>query len=424
MASNGPSDAASPLRTSLPTHGRSAAATLGEMFQRKASDAEWLKGRTFSLVYPTGRADVDAILLEANVAYMFENALNPLKFPSLATMQREVVNMTSSLVNAPSSSGAGFSSGGTESIFLSVLVARERARVERGIGHGNIVFPESAHPAFAKAAFYTGLEARATSLSEDFTADLAALEAAVDENTVLIIGSAYGNPHGVVDPIEAMSNFALDRGIAFHSDTCIGAFVLPFLERLGIEVPPFDFRLPGVTQMSCDVHKYGYSTKGASVIVYRDAAWLQHQVFDYDVWPSGRYRTASVAGARAASPIAAAWSLMTYLGEDGYLDIMRGLVTTVATMKDGISALPGLRILGNPIGPLLTFTSDTDDIFAIADVMDDHGWHLNRIGSPNGLHMMISPLHGLYAEEFLTDLASAVANHGPSRGIGPGYNGR
>jgi len=241
---------------------------------------------------------------------------------------------------------------------------------------------------------------------------------------VLIIGSAYGNPHGVVDPIEAMSNFALDRGIAFHSDTCIGAFVLPFLERLGIEVPPFDFRLPGVTQMSCDVHKYGYSTKGASVIVYRDAAWLQHQVFDYDVWPSGRYRTASVAGARAASPIAAAWSLMTYLGEDGYLDIMRGLVTTVATMKDGISALPGLRILGNPIGPLLTFTSDTDDIFAIADVMDDHGWHLNRIGSPNGLHMMISPLHGLYAEEFLTDLASAVANHGPSRGIGPGYNGR
>lgn len=408
----------------LPLHGQSSAAVFAELFARKSADADWHHGRTFNLVYPTGRSDLDELLIEANLAYVFENALNPLKFPSLASMQRDVTEMTSALVHAPAQGGAGFSSGGTESIFLSVLVSRERAREEKGITKGNVVFPESAHPAFAKAAFYTGLEIRPTAIDSSFAADVDSMRDAIDENTVLCVGSAYGNPHGIIDPIEELSALALSRGVPFHSDACIGAFVLPFMERLGVEVPPFDFRLEGVTQMSCDVHKYGYSTKGASVVVYRDATWLDHQTFDYDVWPSGRYRTASMAGARAASPIAAAWAAMHYLGEEGYLELMSSLLATTEKIRSGIAAIDGLHVLGDPIGPLLTFTSVDDDIFAIGDVMDDRHWNLNRTARPHGLHMMISPLHAHFADEFLNDLSDAVRHHGPSRGVGAGYNER
>ncbi len=414
-------DGTGTARKPFPARGQTAAAVFADLFERKTLDADWQRGRTFNLVYPTGRADVDRVLTEANNAYLFENALNPARFPSLGTMQAEVLEMVSSLVNAPPNAGAGFSAGGTESILLSVLVSRERGRVERGITDPNIVFPSSAHPAFAKAAFYLGLEARATPLTDGFTADVDGLFERVDENTVLIVGSAYGFPHGVIDPIEELSNRALALGIPFHSDTCIGSFVLPFMERLGYEIPPYDFRLPGVTQMSCDIHKYGYVTKGASVIVYRDADWLSHQIFDYDVWPPGRYRNASVAGARAASPVAASWALLNYLGVDGYTEIMRDLLETTRRFRDGVSALPGLSILGASIGPLLSFTSTRDDIFAVADVMDARGWHLNRVHNPSGVQMMIAPIHGAHVEEFLGDLAEAVEHHGTARSTMVGY---
>lgn len=406
----------------LPATGMDADALFEQMRQLKEPDADWTRGRTFSLVYPTGRDDVDEVLKRANLMYLYENALNLIRFPSLGAMQQDCIEMTGSLVNMPDSGRGAFTSGGTESIFMSVLASREHARRKHPLTRGNIVFPESAHPAFAKAAYYLDLEARPTALGSGFAADPDALADAVDDQTVLIAGSAYGNPHGIIDPIETLSAIALERGIPFHSDTCIGAFVLPFMERLGIEVPIVDFRLPGVTAMSADIHKYGYSTKGASTILYRDAAMIGYQSFEYSVWPSGRYRTPTMAGARAAAPIAAAWAVMNYLGEDGYLDIMSGLMATVAVIRDGITAIEGLRILGDPIGPLLSFTSDTQDVFAICDGMDDRGWNLNRIASPNGLHMMISPIHGKYAEEFLRDLRQASVNCGASRGIGAGYN--
>lgn len=408
-------------RASLPRHGRGASTVFAEMFQRKGFDADWQCGRVFSLIYPTGRPDVDSVLYEANNAYLFENALNPLRFPSLGMMQHEIGGMVATLLNAPEGAGAAFSAGGTESILLSVLVARERGRIEKGIERGNVVFPTSAHPAFAKAAYFTGLETRPTPLAADFTADVAALTSAADENTVLIVGSAYGFPHGVIDPIEELSTFALSRSIPFHCDTCIGGFVLPFMERLGHDVPAFDFRLPGVTQMSCDVHKYGYATKGASVVVYRDAQWMNHQMFGYDAWPAGFYWTPSVAGARAASPVAAAWAVMNYLGEDGYTSIMSGLIATTARLRDGLTSL-GLELLGTPFGPLLTFRSTNYDINAIGDAMDQRGWHLGRVSNPDGLHMMISPLHERIVDEFLGDLADAIANHGPATDHTHRYN--
>jgi glutamate/tyrosine decarboxylase-like PLP-dependent enzyme len=395
---------------------------MAELLARKRGDADWRRGRTFSLVYPTGRAELDELLTAANLAYLFENALNPLRFPSLAMMEREVTDMVASLLHAPEGAGAGFSSGGTESILLSVLVSRERAAA-RGVVGGNVVFPVSAHPAFAKAAHLTGLEARATGLGDDLRADPRAMASAIDAATVLVVGSAYSYPHGVVDPIEELSELARARGVPFHADACIGAFVLPFLEDLGHGVPPFDFRLPGVTQISADVHKYGYSTKGASVIAYRDKSWLGHQTFRYEAWPAGGYRTPSLAGARAAGPVAAAWATMRHLGREGYVAIMADLMATTNRLRAGIEALPGLEILGDPIGPLLSFTSTIQDVDAIGDRLDDRGWCCNRVKDPAGLHLMVSPLHAAYVDEFLAELADAVAGAGTSRGgRAAGYN--
>ncbi len=408
----------------LPEHGRNRTELFAEIEELKSSDAKWNQGKTFSLVYPTGRADIDDVLLEANNLYLYENALNPIRFPSLQKMEADVVANTGALVNLPPAGGGTMASGGSESILMSVLVNRDRARKERGIGPaaGNIVYPTSAHAAFAKAAHYLELEARPIPITAEFTADVDAMSNAVDDNTVLVIGSAYGYPHGVMDPIEELSTIALDRGIGFHSDTCIGSYVLPFLERLGYDIPPYDFRLPGVTQMSCDVHKYGYTVKGASVILHRLSEWIGYQYFLYADWPSGLYGTPTVAGARPAGPLAAAYAITNYLGMDGYLELMRGLMATTSKIRAGIEAVPGMRILGAPIGPLLTFTSDTVDSYAVCDLMDDRGWNLDRNINPNALHMMISPLHAQIADTFVSDLAWAASNAGQSRGVEARYN--
>lgn len=411
----------------LPEQGRSRDEVFAQMRERKAADAKWDQGRTFSLIYPTGRDDIDALLMDANALYLYENALNPIRFPSLQQMEADIVADTGSLVNLPADGGGTLSSGGSESILMSVLVNRDRAKLERGIepAKGNIVYPTSAHAAFAKAAHYLELEARPIPIRTDsFTADVDAMANAIDDNTVLVVGSAYGYPHGVMDPIEELSNLAMERNVGFHTDSCVGGFVLPFLEQLGYDIPPYDFRLPGVTNMSADVHKYGYTTKGVSVIMHRKTEWIGNQYFLYSDWPSGIYGTPTVAGARPAAPIAAAWAVMQYLGNDGYLELMRSLMATTDKIRAGIEAIDGLEIMGNPIGPLLTFTSTSDslDVYAVCDLMDDKGWNLDRNTDPNGLHMMISPLHEKVADEFLADLRWAVENHGESRGVEARYN--
>ena len=406
---------------SLPPTGRPADDLFREMSDRQSGDINWRAARTFSLVYPTGRDDIDDVLARANHDVVFGNALNPLRFPSIGSMERDVVEMTGSLLSAPSTGGGVFTSGGTESIVMSVLSAREKFRARGGVG-GRVVTPISAHPAFAKAAHLLGLEHVTTPLDDDFRANVDAWQQALRDDTVLTMGSAYSYPHGVVDPIANMAAIAREREIPFHTDACIGGFVLPFLEELGVEIPGWDFRVPGVSQISADVHKYGYSTKGASVVTYRDRSDLRAQIFSYHDWPGGMYRTPGVAGARAASPIAAAWAVMNYLGRVGYVTLIDDLRATTQRFAAGIAAIEGLRILGAPIGPLLAFTANDVDINAVGDVLDDRGWGLGRIHAPEGLQMMIAPHHRSVVDDFLTDLAEAVANPAPTPRTSRGYN--
>ena len=399
----------------FPRQGTPPAELFAKMRERKREDADWEGGRTFSLVYPAGK-DVDDVLREANNLYLFENALNPFRFPSLREMEKEVVEMTTDLLHGGEQAGGSMTSGGTESILMAVKTARERGREVKGITAPEMIAPVSAHPAFAKAAKYLGLELKQAPLREDFRVDVDAAAKLLTKDTVLMVGSAPNYPHGVIDPIGELAAIAADNDVFFHTDACVGGFLLPFLERLGHPVPPFDFRVPGVTTMSAGVHKYGYCTKGASVMGHRNKETGVHQVFLYDQWPGGLYGSPAMAGARPAAPIAAAWAVIHYLGEDGYLRLAQQILDTVKKLRAGIEAIPELHVWGNPDASLVAFGSEQLDIAAVGDVMDDRGWHLDRQVGPDALHMMVSPSHAQVADRFLEDLRYAVAHHGESRG--------
>jgi glutamate/tyrosine decarboxylase-like PLP-dependent enzyme len=354
------------------------------------------------------------MLHDAGNLYLYENALNPFRFPSLREMEVEVVEMTAGLLHAPESFGGCMTSGGTESIIMAVKAARERARAERGVTEPNMVIPVTAHPAFAKAASYLAIELQLAPIRDDLRANVDAVADLVDDQTVLVVGSAPNYPYGMVDPIPELAALASERGISFHTDSCLGGFMLPFLERLGEPVPPFDFRVPGVTTMSADVH---YCVKGASVVLHRDEQHLKkHQLFVYDRWPGGLYASFAMAGARPALPIAAAWAIMNHLGEEGYVRLARAVRDTARKLREGIGAIPGLRVIGEPVMGVFAFGSDTLDVFAIGDVMDERGWHLDRQKGPDALHLMLSPAHAEVADAFLGDLSEAVASHGTSKG--------
>lgn len=401
--------------------GRPAVEVLGELDRRRATEPDVHGARLFGLTYPTGRADLEELAHEVYARYLYGNALNPFKFPELAAFEREVVGMVGSLLHVPDAGGGSMTSGGTESILMSMLVSRERARA-RGIERPRIAAPVSAHPAYAKAAHYFGLEVDRIPLDDGYRADVAAARELVGPETAVVVASAFSYPHGVMDPVTELAAIAAERGAGCHVDACIGGFVLPFLERIGHEVPPWDFRVPGVTEVSADVHKYGYVPKGASVVLHRDDDWLSHQMFLYDQWPAGLYGSPAVAGARPAAPIATAWAVLSYLGAAGYDGIVRDLMATVDKVRAGIDGTPGLEIAGDPIGPVLALRSDTLDLYAVGDVMDDRGWNLNRNVEPRGLHVMLSPAHASVADELLADLADAVAHHGPSRGVEARYS--
>ena len=406
----------------LPEHGSSQRDVLARMRERKRADADWEGGRTFSLVYPAGKA-VDDMLQAANELYLYENALNPFRFPSLRSMEDEVCAMTAGLLHAPDSAGGAMTSGGTESILMAVKAARDRARAEKGIEQPRALVPYTAHPAFAKACHYLGIEHVPVPIDGDKRADVAAAAKLIDESSVLVVGSAPNYPFGVVDPIPELAALAAERGIGFHTDACLGGFLLPFLEDLGEPIPPFDFRVEGVSTISADVHKYGYCTKGASTITHREKAHLhQYQLFLYDKWPGGMYGSFAMAGARPAAPIAAAWAIMSFLGREGYVKLAEEIRGTTRKLREGIEAIPELSVWAQPVMSVMSFGSRQIDIGAVGDVMDERGWNLDRQNDPDALHMMVSPAHAKVADQFLSDLRDAVATHGSSKGVEARYS--
>jgi glutamate/tyrosine decarboxylase-like PLP-dependent enzyme len=378
------------------------------MRQAREHDAKWHEGRAWSLVFHAGD-EVAELLKEAHTLFFSENGLNPTAFPSLRQFETEVVAMTASLLGGNDETAGNMTTGGTESILMAVKTARDWARAERpAITTPEMVLPRSAHPAFHKAGHYFGVKPVVTSVGPDLRADVAATEAAISPNTILVVGSAPSYPHGVVDPIADLARLAQEKGLLCHVDACVGGFMLPFVRKLGYPVPDFDFWLPGVTSISADLHKYGYAVKGASVILYRNHALRRHQFHVYTDWPGGIYASPSMAGTRPGGAIAAAWAIMNYLGEEGYLALASGVMKTTVKLKDGIRAIPELKILGEPVMSILAIASDRLNVFEVGDEMGQRGWSLDRQQFPSSLHVTVTPAHAPVADRFLADLRDAV----------------
>jgi len=387
----------------LPAHGRSAASILDELDAMQAEDVDWKSGRAFSLAYYPG-PDVYALASEACARFQSSNALNTAAFPSLRRMQAEVVAMMSDLLHGGDEAAGFMTSGGTESILLAVKAARGRGH-ERGITTPEMVLPTSAHAAFEKAAAYFGVRSVRVPVRDDFRADVSAMRDAVTANTVLLVGSAPQYPQGVVDPIAEIAAIAAERGVNCHVDACMGGVTLPMLERLGYPVPPFDFRVPGVTSISVDLHKYGYTAKGASVLLHRNKELRRHQTFVTDNWLGGLYGSSGILGTKSGGPIAAAWAVMTHLGEEG--------AEPDATLLSFACDDPALDAFADgsrrdPSDGRRPDADASDLTFAIGDALAKRGWVVDQQKPPPSLHCTVNAAHGPVIPEFLATLREVV----------------
>ena len=396
----------------LPQQGRPAAEVIGDLAAKRKNDVRWQDGRAFGMVY-NGGPSVHEVAEQAAALYLHENALNTKAFPSLGEIQAEVVRWTADLLHGPPGTAGFLTSGGTESILCAVLAARERGRKDRGVTAPHMVVAESAHAAFHKAAHLFGVRLTKTPVSTDWTADVGAMAAAVTPETVLLVGSAPQYPQGVVDDIPAIAALARSAAANCHVDACMGGFVLPFVEMLGRPVPPWDFRVDGVTSISADIHKLGYAPKGVSVILYRDKTLRAHQTFVFDDWLGGFYASPNLQGSRSGLPMAAAWAVMQHLGVDGYLRLTEAMLTNADALRAGVRAIDGLRVLGDGAFHLVAMAADPQssrdlDVFALGDALLARGWFHDRQGPPDSLHSTVSNSNTGVMEAYLHDLAECV----------------
>ena len=401
----------------LPKSGRRKFDVLSQMEQARDQDVKWKEGRVFSLVFYPGEEVLD-LLKQAYTMFFSENGLNPSAFPSLRRFETDVVSMTASLLGGDAQTAGTMTSGGTESILMAVKAAREWGFKERGISEPELVVPLTAHPAFDKAAHYFQVKLIKVPARTDYRADVRAMEAAITKRTVMLVGSAPAYPQGVVDPIRDLARLAEHRKILMHVDACVGGFMLPFVRRLGFSIPDFDLSVPGVTSISVDLHKYAYTAKGASVILYRDRALRRNQFFAVTDWPGGMYGSPSFMGTRPGGAIAAAWAVMNYLGEEGYLRIAEDVMGTVGAIRASVADMADIHVQGNPDMSVMALGSVTLDIYSIGDEMGMRGWHMDRQQNPAGLHLTVSHAHALNLTRFLTDLRESVDT---VRQRGPGF---
>lgn len=387
-----------------------------ELFQelQAISKGDVDKQTVFAYTYDSNTGDHEAFITKAHNLFISVNGLNPMAFPSARKFEVEIVEMTRRMLNGPDTCTGSVTTGGTESILMAVKTYRDRAEKLYGITEPEIVMPISAHPAFSKACHYFKVKDIYVSMNSDMTANIAEMRSKITSNTVLLVVSAAQYAHGVIDPVPEASKLAIEKKLPLHVDSCIGGFILPWIEKLGPinPFPAWDFRNPGVTSMSADMHKYGYGSKGASVLVYRSDDYRQYQYFSYAGFPGGLYSSPTMCGTRGGGPFAAAWASLVMLGEKGYLERTKVILDTVKFILNGINGIPELKIIGKPNMSILSFGSTNPDvnIFAVADYLEDHkGWKMERQQNPDTLHLTVMSRHFDRKEALIQDLKDAIA---------------
>ena len=395
----------------FPARGKTWAEVKAAMETAREGDFPWHSERAFRGGSYFAGEDVTAVANEAYQLYINTNALfGNLSFPSLTGYEADLVAMLLEMMNAPEGAIGSLTVGGTESILMAVKTARDWARDALPQASApEIIVPHAAHPAFDKSAHLMGFTTVRVPSSVDFRADVEAMRAAINPNTFMLVASAPSYPYGVTDPVAEIAALGREHGLWLHVDACHGGFIFPFAKKLGHTFPDYDFAVPGVTSISVDVHKLGYSNKGVSALMFHDAALEAYQRYTFDAWPSGVYSTANLTGSRSGGGLASAWAVARYLGEEGYLRIVGKIMEARDRLIAGIDAIPGLSVWGEPHAYIIAYGADEIDIFAVDDGMTGRGWLTMRGLEPDSVHLFVDATHEApVVERYLTDLADVV----------------
>ncbi len=397
----------------IPQKGMSKTQMMGALQAFKSRDMDWKDGKVWCYVYQPGE-DAAEVVKEAYLSFLSENALDPTVFPSLLKLETNVVRMLASLLHGDENIVGHLTTGGTESIILAVKTARDRARaLYPEITQPEMVLPITAHAAFHKAAHYLGVKPVVVPvIPETFKVAPETMRAAITPNTILLVASAPNYSQGVVDPIAKIGEIAQEKGLLFHVDACVGGIHLSFMRKLGYEVPDFDFSVPGVTSLSVDVHKYGYAAKGASCILYRNKDIRKYQIFACTETTGYTLINPTVTSSRSGGPLAGAWAILNYLGEEGFLHIVGKVQQATEHLVEGIQAIPELEILGEPAMCMFAFKSDVVNVYQLADCMAKRGWYIQGQFStpytPRSLHISVNYGTIHQVDALLRDLRACV----------------
>lgn len=391
----------------FPQKGMSKDALLDKIKAFQSEDANWRAGRNFAYVYFAGDEILETVKEAFNLCFS-ENALNPMAFPSLRKMEAEVIAMSANLLGGDQEVTGSLTSGGTESILMAVKTARRWGQKHKNIQQPEIIIPSTAHPAFHKACYYFGLKAVVIPVNEDYLAQPEKMEAAITENTVLMVASAPSYPQGVIDPIRKVAAIAKKYDLLCHVDACVGGFFLPFLKTINPQLPAFDFSIDGVTSISVDIHKYGYAAKGASVILYKNAALRKHQFYVYTEWSGGIYGSPAISGTRPGGAIAGAWAALNFIGMEGYVQLVQRTMAVKAKLMETIEEMPDLKVFGKPDMSIVCLGGNGIDIYEVGDELSVMGWLIDRQQNPASLHLTLTPAHERSIDAFVMDLRKAV----------------
>ncbi|TEB10259.1 sphinganine-1-phosphate aldolase [Coprinellus micaceus] len=408
----------------LPDDGKSLEWILAEMekmdVELNGQSGIWNQGKLSGAVYHGGE-DLQKIITAAYDRYCVSNPLHPDVFPAVRKMEAEIVAMVLKLYNGPDTGCGVVTSGGTESIIMALKTYRDWAKKVKGVTEPEIIIPASAHAAFDKGAAYFKIKVHVIPV-DGYTrkVDLKRVKRAINPNTILLVGSCINYPDGTQDDIAALSELALKHNLGLHVDCCLGSFIVPFLEPAGLangdangkyKLTPFDFRLKGVTSISCDTHKYGFAPKGTSVIMYRTPELRRFQYYVYAEWVGGVYASPSMSGSRPGALIAGAWAVLQHVGTKGYLESCRSIVLATRQIADAITnTIPELYVLGDPPASVVAFASKHPQVSAleVGDAMSKRGWHLAGISNPAACHIAVTRLTVPVVDAFIADLKDAV----------------
>ncbi|KAI5862380.1 PLP-dependent transferase [Durotheca rogersii] len=373
---------------------------------------KWEEGYVSGAVYH-GEEDLLKIQTEAYGKFTVSNPIHPDVFPGVRKMEAEVVAMVLSLFHAPPAAAGVCTSGGTESILMACYSARQKAYAERGVTEPEMILPDTAHTAFRKAGDYFKIKVHLVSCpAPSYQVDVHRVSRLINSNTILLVGSAPNFPHGIMDDISALSKLAFKRHLPLHVDCCLGSFLVPFLDKAGFETEPFDFRLKGVTSISCDTHKYGFAPKGNSTVLYRTQELRTYQYFVSPDWSGGVYASPGIAGSRPGALIAGCWASMMRVGEAGYIDSCVKLVGSARKIAEYVSNSPVLSteldLIGRPLVSVVAFTARNLDIYDIADGMNAKGWHLNALQNPPAVHVAVTLPVAKVWERLVVDLEDVI----------------